>query len=145
MTVGRPQRRVLIVDDEPALRTLALAALRPHFDVVAASDGEEAWRLAREAPPAVAVIDVQMPGLNGLDLVRRFRAHPDSALRDARVVLLTCHAQETERAAGLAAGADIYLTKPFSPAGLAAVLQVLLASPAAEAQAHPPGRPASAA
>ena len=107
-------KTVLIADDEPSLRLLVNATIQSdEYDVVEAADGDEAWRLLREHKPCVALLDVQMPGLTGLDLAQAIRSDPE--LEKTFVVLLTSKAQQTDIQAGLAAGADRYLTKPFSP------------------------------
>jgi DNA-binding response OmpR family regulator len=84
---------------------------RSGFTVVAANDGLEALQLAADCDPVLAILDVTMPGLTGVEVTR--------ALRDRHatfpVILLTAHAQEADVAAGAAAGADAYVTKPFSP------------------------------
>jgi len=90
--------------------------------VVAAHDGEDALRLARELKPRLAVLDLSMPKLGGLDVLGALRE--DGA--DTRVVLLTAKAQEADVERGYAAGADAYLTKPFSPAELVERVQALL-------------------
>ena len=122
---------VLIADDEPNVRLLVttLVACARHA-VLEAADGEEAWALLREHRPALAILDVQMPGRSGLALARAVKDDP--ALAGTYVILLTARAQATDVAAGKEAGADAYLTKPFSP------LQLLAAVEQALAQAHAP-------
>jgi DNA-binding response OmpR family regulator len=100
---------------------------RAGLAVAVARDGESALALAQERRPRVAVLDLSMPGLDGLELVRRLRA--DTQTRGIRIVLLTAKAQEADIKSGFAAGADAYLKKPFSPAELAARVQELLAQP----------------
>ncbi len=96
------------------MRLLVAATIASdRYVVVEAADGEEAWELIRLHRPAVALLDVQMPGRTGLELTRAIRQDP--ALGDVRIVLLTARARESDIAAGIAAGADRYLTKPFSP------------------------------
>jgi two-component system, OmpR family, phosphate regulon response regulator PhoB len=92
--------------------TLALDEL----EVIEAADGDEAWRLMQAHQPDLAVLDVQMPGRTGLDLAQAIRQ--DQRLSGTYVILLTATAPESDVAAGLAAGADDYLTKPFSPLDL---------------------------
>lgn len=105
---------VLIADDEPSLRLLVAATLGSGaYRLVEAADGDEAWELLLRERPRVAILDVQMPGRTGLELTRAIRA--SAALRDTRVILLTSKAQQADIQAGLEAGADLYLTKPFSP------------------------------
>jgi CheY-like chemotaxis protein len=115
-------KTVLIADDEPGMRLLATATLASgRFRIVEAADGEEAWRLLLEHRPDVALLDVMMPGRDGLALARAIRAEP--ALARTRVVLLSANAQEAQIRRGLDAGADTYLTKPFSPSKLLAVVE----------------------
>ena len=106
---------VLIADDdEDILALLAFRLEREGYEVLAARDGEEALALARGRRPAVAVLDVAMPGLDGLAVARAIRADGLAT----RVVLLTARAREEDVRRGIAAGADGYITKPFSPAHL---------------------------
>jgi len=115
-------KTVLIADDEPSLRLLVNATIQSdEYDVVEAPDGDEAWRLLREHKPCVALLDVQMPGMTGLDLAQAIRRDPD--LAKTFVVLLTSKAQHADIQAGLAAGADRYLTKPFSPLELLSLVE----------------------
>ena len=113
---------VLIADDEPSLRLLVSATIASdEYDVVEATDGDEAWQLLRQHHPSVALLDVQMPGRTGLELTRAIRGDPD--LSRTCVILLTSKAQQTDVQAGLEAGADRYLTKPFSPLELLRVVE----------------------
>lgn len=114
--------RVVMADDEPNLRLLVRATIESdECAVVEAADGDEAWSLLGQVRPTVALLDVQMPGRTGLDLARAMRA--DRLLKDIKIILLTAKAQATDVAAGLEAGADLYLTKPFSPLQLLTVLE----------------------
>jgi CheY-like chemotaxis protein len=115
-------KKVLIADDEPSLRLLVNATIASDdYDVVEAMDGDEAWRMIREHRPSVALLDVQMPGRTGLELTSAIRADPE--LSGIYVVLLTSKAQRADVEAGLAAGANRYLTKPFSPLELLTVVE----------------------
>jgi DNA-binding response OmpR family regulator len=99
------------------MRLLVTATIASdQIEVLEAADGDRAWELIEQRRPDLVLLDVQMPGLSGLDLTRSIRAHPHLAL--TRVVLLTSKAQAGEVASGLEAGADLYLTKPFSPLSL---------------------------
>ena len=89
-----------------------------------AHDGEEAWELARDARPDLAVLDVLMPKLDGFELTRRIRA--DEATRRIPIILLTARAQDADVQQGFDAGADDYLRKPFSPQELRARVQAIL-------------------
>jgi len=92
--------------------------------VLQAHDGEEAWELARDARPDLAVLDVLMPKLDGFELTRRIRA--DEATRRIPIILLTARAQDADVQQGFDAGADDYLRKPFSPQELRARVQAIL-------------------
>ena len=117
---------VLIADDEQTLRLLVSATMMSdEYEVVEASDGDEAWQLLRQYRPQVALLDVQMPGRTGLELTQEIRADPE--LEKTFVVLLTSKAQQADIQAGLAAGADRYLTKPFSPLELLTIVEQAVA------------------
>ncbi len=116
-TPARVLRTVIIADDEPANRMLASAIIGTEdFNIVEARDGVEAWSLIQEHRPSLVLLDVRMPGRTGLDILGAIKSDPN--LATTKVILLTASAQESDIAAGLAAGADSYLTKPFSPADL---------------------------
>jgi CheY-like chemotaxis protein len=113
---------VLVADDEPNLRLLVRATIESHdYAVIEAADGDEAWRLLKAHRPAMALLDIRMPGRTGLDLVRAIRADPE--LSKMVVVLLTSKSEAEDIQAGLAAGADRYLTKPFSPLQLLTIVE----------------------
>jgi CheY-like chemotaxis protein len=113
---------VLIADDEPSLRLLVNATISSdEYNVVEAVDGDDAWGLIRRHRPRVVLLDVQMPGRTGLDLTRAIRADPE--LSATCVILLTSKAQQADVQAGLDAGANRYLTKPFSPLELLRVVE----------------------
>ena len=115
--------RLLVVDDDPAVReALALVLDLNGFEVATAEDGREAIRtLGAHAPDAV-ILDLLMPGLDGLEVCRRIRATGDRT----PVLMLTARAEVSERVAGLEAGADDYLAKPFAREELIARLRALL-------------------
>ena len=120
--VAQDTKTVLVADDEPHLRLLVTATLQfLPYAVIEAADGDEAWRLLQAHRPALALLDVRMPGRSGLELVRAIRANPE--LSDMVVVLLSSKTEEEDVQAGLAAGADRYLTKPFSPMQLLTVVE----------------------
>jgi DNA-binding response OmpR family regulator len=107
-------RTVLVVDDDPViLRLLEVNFEMEGFDVLGAVDGQAALELARAAHPDVIVSDVMMPRMTGLELVTELRA--DESVRHIPVLLLSAKAQMGDVKAGLAAGADDYVTKPFEP------------------------------
>jgi DNA-binding response OmpR family regulator len=117
--------RVLVADDDEDILLLVTTRLRRDgFDVVSARDGDEALALALEHRPAVAVLDIGMPGLDGMEVLARIRSHEE--LRATRVLLLTAKAQESDVRRGYAAGADAYVRKPFSPAELSAKVRELV-------------------
>ena len=127
MTVSDPSTRplVLIADDDDDIRALVGFRLqRVGYDVVAAVDGAEALALALEHRPALALLDVSMPKLDGYEVTRRIRA--DETTRAMPVILLTARAQEADVARGFETGADDYVKKPFSPQELAARVQAIL-------------------
>ncbi|MHB8688031.1 MAG: response regulator transcription factor [Candidatus Dormibacteraceae bacterium] len=110
-------RTVLIADDESSIRLLVHATIESDdYTVVEAADGAQAWALTKELKPSLVLLDVQMPGQSGLEVLRAIKADPN--LKATRVILLTSKAQERDIEVGLIAGADFYLTKPFSPLDL---------------------------
>jgi len=115
---------ILIVDDNPdvALSTALLLGLHGHRTRTA-HDGETALKLARELPPQLALLDIGLPGMDGLSLARAFRQDP--ALRSVRLVALTGYGRDVDLTSGKVAGFDRYLTKPAPPAELLAVLETL--------------------
>src|SRR6266851_5206784 len=105
---------VLIADDEAGIRKLVSATIgADRHTVLEAAAGNEAWELLRQHRPDVVLLDVEMPQRTGLELTRAIRSDP--ALAHTRVIMLTGQKTEAAIAAGIAAGADRYLTKPFSP------------------------------
>ena len=110
-------RTVLIADDESSIRLLVHATIESDdYTVVEAADGAQALALAQELKPSLVLLDVQMPGQSGLEVLRSIKADP--TLKATRVILLTSKGQERDIEVGLIAGADFYLTKPFSPLDL---------------------------
>ena len=119
---------ILIADDNASVRQLvALSVEGLGREILTAVDGDEAWRLLLAHRPALAVLDVRMPGRDGLELVRAIRARP--ALSGLRVILLSANAAAGLRDAALVAGADRYVVKPFSPHDLRNVVRDLLDAP----------------
>jgi DNA-binding response OmpR family regulator len=112
-------------DDEDILALVALRLERAGFRVVRASDGERALAIARAERPALAVLDVMMPRMTGVEVLRALRA--DETTRGMRVILLSARVQESDVTGGLDAGADAYLAKPFRAPDLVAKVQELLA------------------
>ncbi len=116
---------ILVADDEVPIVELVRFTLEDDgVQVVGAFDGVTAFELARAVRPDLALLDVQMPHLSGLEVCRRLRQAPECA--HTRIVMLSAAAQAEDRARGLAAGADDYLTKPFSPLALLTLVRSLV-------------------
>ena len=114
--------RVLVVDDEPTIRDIVRRYLAADgFEVVEAADGDDALARLVAQEPDVVVLDVMMPGVDGLEVLRRIRARSE-----VYVILLTAKAEEIDKLVGLSVGADDYLTKPFSPRELVARVRAVL-------------------
>lgn len=112
-SAGRPAvERILVADDNADLREYLVRLLSPHWAVTAVADGAAALNAAREQNPDLVIADVMMPGMDGLELVRRLRADPGT--RSVSIMLLSARAGKEESLTGLTAGADEYLVKPFS-------------------------------
>ena len=108
---------VLIADDEPSMRMLVHATIESDdYKVLEAADGDEAWTLIQKFKPLLVLLDVQMPGRTGLEILGLIKSDP--SLSKTRVILLTAKALVADVEAGMTAGADFYLTKPFSPLAL---------------------------
>jgi len=114
--------RVLVVDDEPTIREIVVSYLeRAGFKTLEAADGNRARELLEHDPPDLVVLDVMLPGTDGLELCRWIRSR--SRLP---VIMLTARGEESDRIVGLELGADDYVTKPFSPRELAARVRTVL-------------------
>jgi two-component system alkaline phosphatase synthesis response regulator PhoP len=114
--------KVLVVDDEETVVNVVRAYLeRDGFRVVAAADGPTALKLFQLEKPDVVVLDIMLPGLDGLEVLQRMRAQSD-----AYVILLTARTEEVDRIVGLTLGADDYVVKPFSPRELVARIRAVL-------------------
>ena len=108
---------VLVADDDPDILALMRFRLeREGYEVLAAADGQSALDLALQRTPDLAVLDVMMPRLDGYELTRRLRGHEPT--RAMPIILLTARVREPDVEHGIAAGADDYVTKPFSPQAL---------------------------
>ena len=113
----RKRQTILIVDDEPSIRALVHSSIEsPYYQVIEACDGEEAWTLIKERKPALVLLDIRMPRRSGFEVLSAIRADPE--LRGTQVMMLTSSSEQKDIDAGIIAGADFYLTKPFSPADL---------------------------
>jgi DNA-binding response OmpR family regulator len=119
-TPGKP--RIVVADDEVHIRDVVRGYLEAEgFEVLLATDGIEALRLAREQHPDLVVLDVTMPGLDGVEVLRQLRT-----TSDVYVIMLTARAEEVDKIVGLSVGADDYMTKPFSPRELVARVKAVL-------------------
>ncbi len=118
-------RTILVVDDEPGIVKIARDYLeRAGFQVISAGDGPTALRLARQERPALIVLDLMLPGMDGLDITRILRQ--DMLTAHIPIIMLTARVEETDRLIGLELGADDYITKPFSPRELVARVRAVL-------------------
>lgn len=117
-----PSAKILVVDDERSILDLVSAYLRQEgYEVHTAIDGPTALQAARAFRPELIVLDVMLPGMDGLELLTRLRRESD-----VYIILLTAKSEETDKIVGLSVGADDYLTKPFSPRELVARVKAAL-------------------
>jgi DNA-binding response OmpR family regulator len=115
-------RTVLVVDDEPEIVRLVRDYLeRAGFAVATAGDGDEALRVAHRSRPDIVVLDLGLPGIDGLDVARELRRSGEMP-----IIMLTARTEEADRVAGLELGADDYVSKPFSPRELVARVRAVL-------------------
>ena len=106
--------KILVVDDEPFIcRSLTFVLRKGNYEVLEARDGEEALDAIRSHKPDLVFLDVMMPKVNGFEVTQQIRS--DAAYDDVKIILLTAKGQECDREVGRQAGANDYLTKPFSP------------------------------
>ena len=139
-----PRYRALVVDDERALTAIIAGYLeRESFQVSAAYDGRTALALAREVIPDVVVLDLGLPGLDGIEVCRELRT-----FSDGYVVILTARSDEVDTLIGLSVGADDYMSKPFSPRELVARIRAMMRRPrnlpahgTSTELTHPPEQP----
>jgi DNA-binding response OmpR family regulator len=132
---GARPASVLVVDDEPPIRDLVRGYLRrEQLDALVAEDGPSALETARRERPDVVVLDLNLPGLDGIEVCRQLRT-----FSDAYVIMLTARGEEVDRIVGLSIGADDYLVKPFSPRELMARIHALLRRPRPARHAPPVG------
>lgn len=125
-------KKILVVDDEASVRKLVSSYLQKEgYEVLEASDGDEGLRLARKQRPDLVVLDLMLPGTDGLEVCRILRAESD-----VFVLMLTARTEETDKLVGLGLGADDYLTKPFSPRELVARVKAILRRSGAAATAQ---------
>lgn len=121
---AQPRARVLVVDDEPTIAEIVCRYLQhAGYEAASAGDGPTALEAATREPPDLIVLDLMLPGIDGLEVMRRLRGnlHPAPA-----IILLTARGEETDRIVGLGLGADDYVVKPFSPRELVARADAVL-------------------
>jgi DNA-binding response OmpR family regulator len=120
------QDRILVADDDGDIRDLVVFKLtQAGYDVEAVQDGAAAFQSIEASPPRLAILDVMMPGLSGIDVLRKVRA--DERLKDLEVILLTAKSRDIDVDAGFATGASDYVIKPFSPRELLHRVNALVA------------------
>src|SRR5512138_914377 len=114
--------KILVVDDEPSITNLLSAYLKPEgYEVFTAADGNAGLKAARAFTPDLVILDVMLPGIDGIELLSRLRRESD-----VYVIMLTARSDETDKIVGLSVGADDYVTKPFSPRELVARVKAAL-------------------
>ena len=118
-------KTILLADDEENLRLLLRTTLdEPDYIILEASDGNLAYEMAQKHHPDLIVLDWMMPGMSGIDLVRRLRA--ELTTQETPIILLTARGQTRDREQGLAAGVNAYLVKPFSPLEFLETVEAIL-------------------
>jgi len=131
------QKKLLLIDDEPAIQTLVRLVMEADgWQVLVAGEGAQGLALAREQQPDVILLDVALPDVSGLEICRQLKADPVTS--SIPVAMLTAMAQETDRRAALALGADDYVTKPWRPAALIARITSLLEKRGNKTGSEPP-------
>ncbi|MEW6286158.1 MAG: response regulator transcription factor [Chloroflexota bacterium] len=114
--------KILVIDDEPSITKLVSAYLKPEgYEVFTASDGNAGLKAARAFKPDLIILDIMLPGMDGIELLSRLRRESD-----VYVIMLTAKTEETDKIVGLTVGADDYVTKPFSPRELVARVKAAL-------------------
>src|SRR3990172_6349425 len=114
--------KILVIDDEPSIVNLVSAYLKPEgFEVFTAADGDAGLKSARAFKPDLVILDLMLPGMDGIELLSRLRRESD-----VYVIMLTARTDETDKIVGLSVGADDYMTKPFSPRELVARVKAAL-------------------
>ena len=114
--------KILVIDDEPSITNLVSAYLKPEgYEVYTAADGPSGLKAARAFKPDLVILDIMLPGMDGLELLSRLRRESQ-----VYVILLTARTEETDKVVGLSVGADDYVTKPFSPRELTARVKAAL-------------------
>jgi len=114
--------KILVIDDEPSITNLVSAYLKPEgYEVFTAADGNAGLKAARTFKPDLIILDLMLPGIDGIELLTRLRRESD-----VYVIMLTARTEETDKIVGLSVGADDYVTKPFSPRELVARVKAAL-------------------
>ncbi|HNK63188.1 MAG TPA: response regulator transcription factor [Anaerolineales bacterium] len=114
--------KILVIDDEPSITNLVQAYLKPEgYEVFTAADGNSGLKAARAFKPDLIILDVMLPGMDGLELLSKLRRESE-----VYVIMLTARTEETDKIVGLSIGADDYVTKPFSPRELVARVKAAL-------------------
>lgn len=121
-------KRVLLVDDEASVLGLAEAtlAIEEGYELIMASDGEEAIAVCKAQPPDLMFLDLLMPKKNGIEVCRELKGDPET--QHIKIIMLTAMSQDADRLTALSAGADGYITKPFSPKVLLDKAEEMLAA-----------------
>ena len=132
--MNAPRPRVLVVEDDPPIRRFLRASLTNHeYDVVEAPTGSQALKLAPDQPPDLIILDLGLPDMDGLEVIRRLREWSS-----APILIVSARGQEADKVQALDAGADDYLTKPFGMAELLARIRVALRRTSQPAEAAAP-------
>jgi two-component system alkaline phosphatase synthesis response regulator PhoP len=114
--------KILVIDDEPSITNLVSAYLKPEgYEIYTAADGNAGLKAARAFKPDLIILDVMLPGMDGIELLSRLRRESE-----VYVIMLTARTEETDKIVGLSVGADDYVTKPFSPRELVARIKAAL-------------------
>jgi len=117
-----PKQKILVIDDEQSILNLVSAYLRPEgYEVYTATDGRTGLKAARAYKPDLVVLDIMLPGMDGIEVLSQLRRESD-----VYVIMLTAKTEETDKIVGLSVGADDYVTKPFSPRELVARIKAAL-------------------
>jgi two-component system phosphate regulon response regulator PhoB len=127
MVTGRTPRVLIVEDEAVILRLLEVNFRLAGFEVETAARGEEALAKAAASPPDVAILDIMLPGLSGIEVCQRLRAAPETAA--VPVIMLSARTQDEERERSYALGVVAYVTKPFEPAELVEVVRRALDAP----------------
>ena len=110
-------RKILICDDEPyILESVSFVARQGGYEIITAEDGQQSLDLAIQEKPALMILDVNMPKLTGYEVCERLKSNAET--KDIHIIMLTARGQERDERIGMEAGADEYITKPFSPRNL---------------------------